>query len=422
MSTFKKTAKQVEAILLLAASYMCALYGGSRSGKTFIIIYALIVRASKTQSRHVVIRKTFNAVKRAIVFDTLPKVMNLCFPKLTYELNKTDWFITLPNGSEIWFAGLDDKKRAEKILGMEFSTIYFNEASELDYSSIQIAISRLAQKNSLTKRVWFDFNPPTKSHWSYWLFIKKLDPLENEPLEEPEMYSHLLMNPTDNMANLDENYLKILERMPKEDRDRFMKGLFAESSDGQAYYAFDREIHVADTVKTPGTMFIGMDFNVSPMTATIVQYVNNTFYFHDEFFLGEKGSSDTYKMAHALKKAGYTGCKVIPDSTGANRKTSGKSDHLILNENGFTVMPTRNPFVTDRVNNVNRILSDNRVVINPKCKKLINDLEKVSWKSGNLDQKTDTMLTHISDGMGYVLWKLDPITYSTGKRTHSERR
>lgn len=419
IALFKKTAKQVEAVILLAKVFMCALYGGSRSGKTFILIYALIVRGSKVKSRHVVIRKTFNAVKRAIVFDTFPKVMALCFPKLPYELNKTDWFVTFPNGTEIWFAGLDDKKRAEKILGMEFSTIYFNEASELDYSSIQIAISRLAEKNTLTKRIFFDFNPPVKSHWSYWLFIKKLDPIENEPLDEPELYGHLLMNPHDNVDNIDENYLKILERMPEKDRERFLLGLFGDSDDGSVYYAFDRQRHVKETKKVPGTIFVTMDFNVNPMTASIMQYYNNTFYFHDEVFLP---NSDTYKMCDTLIRMGYKGAKIIPDSTGANRKTSGKSDHDILKDNGFTVMPTYNPFVTDRVNNANRLFTDNRVIINPKCKKLINDFEKVVWKNNKIDQKTDTDLSHCSDNATYGLWKLDPITGKLGMRTHTEKR
>lgn len=351
--------------------------------------------------------------------DTLPKVMQLCFPDLRYKQNKTDYYITLPNGSEIWLCGLDDAKRAEKILGMEFSTLYFNEASELDYSSVQIAISRLAEKNLLTKRIWYDFNPPTKKHWSYWLFIKKLDPLENEPLDNPEDYGYLMINPKDNLENIDEEYIKILERMPEKDRQRFLEGLFVDSDDGSAYYAFDREKHVGPTKPFRGSVFINMDFNVNPMTATIMQCVNNTFYFHDEVF---QENSDTYKMSAELIAKGYKGCSVIPDSTGGNRKTSGKSDHLILKEAGFSVVSTYNPFVSDRVNNVNRILTANRVIINPKCKKLINDLEKVSFKNNKLDQITDKMLTHISDGMGYGLWKLDPITNHNGLRTHSQRK
>lgn len=332
--------------------------------------------------------------------------MAVCFPNLPYEQNRTDWFITLPNGSEIWFGGLDDAKRSEKILGMEFSTIYFNEASELDYSSIQIAISRLAEKNILKKRLFFDFNPPTKSHWSYQLFIKKLDPIESEPLDDPDDYAHLLMNPMDNIDNLDPQYLKILQKMPEKDRQRFLEGLFSDSSDGQVYYSFIREKHVKSIKPYSGTVFIGMDFNVDPLSAVVIYYDNVTFFVLDEIFLR---NSDTFKMVNELNSRGYRGARIIPDSTASNRKTSGMSDVDILEQAGFVVESTRNPFVMDRTNNINRLFQENRIVIDPKCKKLIGDLEKVVWKDGKLDQKTDPMLTHISDALGYGCWFLDPI-------------
>jgi len=338
--------------------------------------------------------------------DTFPKVLAICFPNLPVKWNKTDYFVTFPNGSEIWLCGLDDS-RVEKILGMEFSTEYFNEASELNYSAIQLVLSRLAEKNSLKKRVWFDFNPPAKNHWSYWLFIKGLDPIESEPLKNPHEYGHILMNPKDNIDNIDEDYLNILEAMPQKDRERFLEGLFSDSSDGSAYYAFNRELHVREERPQGAQIYFGMDFNVSPMTCVIGQYINDTFYIHDEVFLP---NSDTYKMVNKLKEKGYTGGVVIPDSTGANRKTSGKSDHQILKEAGFTIPRVFNPFVTDRVNNVNRLLMANRIIINPKCKKLIGDLEKVTWKNESLDQKGASKdLTHISDALGYFCWKLDSI-------------
>lgn len=330
--------------------------------------------------------------------------MSICFPDLPVKWNKTDYYITLPNGSEIWLAGLDDS-RVEKILGMEFSTIYFNEASELDYQPMQTVISRLAQKNNLKKKIFFDFNPPNKTHWSYWLFIKKLDPIDDEPLDNADEYGYLLINPKDNLENIDPEYLKILERMPQADRERFLEGKFSDNSDGQAYYSFNREIHVKEIKRTQGQVFVGMDFNVQPMTAVVCQVVNNKFYIFDEVYLN---NSDTFKMVAELKKRNYFGT-CIPDSTGKNRKTSGKSDHLILKEAGFQIPSVRNPFVTDRVNNVNRLFTDNRIIIDPRCKKLINDLEKVSWKDNKLDQKTDPNLTHISDAMGYLTWWLDPL-------------
>lgn len=409
--SFSKTPKQIEAINLLASKKYAALYGGSRSGKTFILIYALIVRASRFKSRHAIVRLTFASVKRSIWLDTLPKVLQICFPDLPVKWNKTDYYITLPNGSEIWLAGLDNS-RVEKILGMEFSTIYFNEASELDYSSIQIVLSRLAQRNDLIKRVWFDFNPPSKTHWSYWLFIKHLNPIDDEPIDNANEYGYLLMNPKDNLDNIDPEYLKLLEKMPLKDRERFLEGKFSDSSDGAAYYSFNRDKNTGSIKRSAGSIHVGVDFNVSPFCACIASYVNGRLEVFDEIYL-EVG--DTYKFCNEMIKRGYGGALLYPDSTGKNRKTSGKSDFDILKEAGFTIVRTQNPFVNDRVNNINRLFSNNEIIIDTKrCKKLIADLIKVKWRDNKLDQKTKNengfTNTHPSDALGYLAWKLKPIT------------
>lgn len=404
---FSKTSKQVQAIDLLGDPVIrhIGLFGGSRSGKTFILIYAIIVRASKVRSRHLIIRSTFNSIKRSIWLDTMPKVLSLCFPNLKYSMNKTDYILELANGSQIMIAGLDTGDRVEKILGSEFTTIYFNECSQIEYSSMQIVISRLAEKNTVKKKVYYDFNPPTKSHWSYYLFIKKIDPIEDVPLENAEQYGSLLMNPSDNLDNIDDEYINLLKRMPEKDRKRFLEGEFNDESEGQAYYGF-RDEFVKETVRHPGTLFTAHDFNVNPMSALVFQYIDNKFYIHDEIFLP---NSDTYKMCAEMKNRNYVGVEAIPDSTGVNRKTSGKSDFDIMKEHGIKILTTHNPYVRDRVNNVNRLLSDGKIIINPKCKKLINDLHKVVWRDNGLYDGEDGMLTHISDCLGYACWKLDPI-------------
>ena len=417
---FRKTEKQKEAVRVLnGPAKNINLKGGSRSGKTFIIARNIIIRACKIKSRHVALRLNFNHAKRSLWLDTFPKVFALCFPDLPVKSNKTDYYYTFPNGSEIWIGGLDDKERVEKILGTEYSTAWINEASQVDYSSIQIVKTRLAEKNSLIKKVYFDMNPPRKSHWSYWLFEKKIDPIDEVPLSDPDNYATLLMNPKDNLENIDSEYLEMLSKMPEKERLRFMEGLYTDESDGQVYYAFRREEHVCEFERKPGSIFIGMDFNVDPMTAVIGQYYDKTFWILDEFFLN---NSDTYKMADELKRKNYAGGKVIPDSTGRNRKTSGQSDFQILREAGFTIESTHNPFVSDRVNNVNRLFQAGRIKIHPRCRKLINDMEKVVWKNNELDQSgTNKHLTHISDALGYLVWKLDPFNGPAMQIYSSER-
>ena len=329
--------------------------------------------------------------------------------------NNSDYYLLFPNGSEIWFSGLDNADRTEKILGKEYSTIFFNECSQLSLESINIAKTRLAEKNTLSKKIYYDQNPPSKRHWSYWLFEKGFDPLAEEEVDKSD-YVSILMNPSDNIANIDEDYLNLLKKMPEKDRDRFLYGKYVDADDGQVYYSFSREDHVKEFDLPHGATWVGMDFNVDPMTAVLCKIADDVVYVYDEIF---QRNSDTPKLAKELKtKNKGRQIYVAPDSTAKNRKTSGKSDLAILRElfGSNAILPTRNPFVTDRVNNLNRLFQEKRVHIHPRCKKLINDLEKVFWSGNQLDQKTDPLLTHISDALGYITWKQFPYTGSgTGR-------
>jgi len=225
-----KTPKQHEAISILTGPQRnVLLYGGSRSGKTAIFIYSILVRACKFKSRHVILRKSFNHVKTSIWHDTLPKVAELA--KVPYHENKSDWFYEFRNGSQIWIGGLDDRERTEKILGSEYSTIYFNEASQLTYESVNLARTRLAEKSGLVNKAYYDCNPPTKSHWLYKLFMKGIDPITKEQINT-EDYISMLMNPVDNIQNLTNDYISTLEGLPKRQRQRFLDGLFLEDIEG----------------------------------------------------------------------------------------------------------------------------------------------------------------------------------------------
>jgi hypothetical protein len=344
--------------------------------------------------------------------------MNICFPDLKVRYNKTDYIVYFPNQSEIHFVGLDEGPRTEKLLGLEFSSVYFNEASELDYSPIQLVVSRLAEKNALKKKVYFDFNPPSKVSWSYYLFIKKLDPVDEIPLAEPSAYNSLKMNPVDNLENIDSEYISLLEKMPKKERERFLEGEFGDESMGQVYYSFRLDDHVKPFEKMSGTLFSSHDFNIFPMTALVSYYIDSTFYIYDEIWLE---NSDTYKMCDELKKRGYSGTTAIPDSSAGNRKTSGKSDLDIMREAGMTILSTRNPFQKDRTNNCNRLFQQNKIIIHPRCKKLINDLSKVSWKDNKIDPGPQKTLGHITDCLSYLTWKLDPIQGHIQKYSMSPR-
>lgn len=246
--TFALTDKQLEAMRVLAGQARhIMLFGGSRSGKTFLLVRAVIMRALKAPgSRHAILRYRFNHVKASIVLDTFPRVMALCFPGVAMRMDKTDWYAAFDNGAQIWFGGLDDPARSEKILGQEYVTIYLNECSQIPLASRGIAVTRLAQSveqlvvnrdpADLRPRMYYDCNPPSKAHWSYQMFIQRRDPETKNALRDSENYASCRLNPTDNLANLSDGYIDTLQGLSARLRKRFLDGEFADATPNALFF------------------------------------------------------------------------------------------------------------------------------------------------------------------------------------------
>jgi PBSX family phage terminase large subunit len=266
--SFNRTEKQAEAIELLSTDATnCALFGGSGSGKTFVALYALCVRALRVKSTHCIIRSTQRDCRQKIAMDMFPCVLNACFPGVFQkdDMNRTDWFYVFPNGSRIWFYGIDGDG-IDKILGPSYATYLFEECSELDWPLVQKALTRLRQKTDLRVKAYYTFNPPQKSHWTYRVFIEEMDPVENAPLRNPANYCHLLMNPHDNLENLDDNYLQLLEGLSKRERDRFLWGKFGEPDQGNLFHPdwiYHNRIDKKDMPREFERVAIGVDPAVS---------------------------------------------------------------------------------------------------------------------------------------------------------------
>lgn len=240
-SAFALTAKQAEQrnAAASAATHVLA-YGGSRSGKTFGFCYCVATRAiSAPNSRHMIARLHSIDVRQAVMMDTWPAMMRAAYPNVRWDQNKSDQFVTLPNGSEVWFLGLDDKERVEKVLGKEFATIYPNECSQIAFDTITTLRTRLAQSATkvdgrpLALKAYYDLNPVGRSHWTYLEFVKGLRPDNRLPVEDgTRAWVHL--NPRDN-PHLPAAYLKELDALPERQRKRFSEGEYQSDFPGSLW-------------------------------------------------------------------------------------------------------------------------------------------------------------------------------------------
>lgn len=232
--TFQLTARQEQARQLMRGSqrHTC-LVGGARSGKTFLLVRQVLTRAIRAEkSRHAILRYRFNAVRASVWLDTLPKVAATFPVPVVLHPKRQDGYVELDNGSQIWMSGLDEKERVDKILGQEYSTLFFNECSQIPYASVLTARTRLAQNIGLPLKAFYDLNPTGKGHWTNRLFGEHRDPQTLKALSDPDQYKRMFLNPRDNAENLPAGYLGELEGLPDRQRRRFYEGVYVDEVDG----------------------------------------------------------------------------------------------------------------------------------------------------------------------------------------------
>jgi hypothetical protein len=184
-----------------------------------------------------------------------------------------------------------------------------------------------------------------------------------------------------------------------------------ESYEGRVIYAFSRAKHVRPCAYDPSLpVEIGMDFNVNPMTAVIIQPHGK-----EDWQIGEIviPTSNTNDMATEIRRkfgrGGNVGhITVYPDPAGAQRRTSaqGKTDISILREEGFRVVAmSSHPLVRDRVNVTNGRFEaadgTESLFVDPSCSKSIECYERLVYKEGTSDPDKSTGHDHGVDALGY---------------------
>lgn len=192
---------------------------------------------------------------------------------------------------------------------------------------------------------------------------------------------------------------------------------------GLIYYAFSRELSVVDIDDAGGTLHIGMDFNLDPMSAVICLRHGQDLLAIDEIVMY---GSNTDEMVAEIKER-YPNRHIIiyPDPASRQRKTSagGRTDLSILQNAGFSVkVKKQHPLVRDRINAVNSRLQagngERHLFVSPKCRQTIKSLERQTYKEGTSQPNKDGF-DHMNDALGYLVEYMFPIRteYNTTQPT-----
>jgi PBSX family phage terminase large subunit len=281
-AVFKPTTVQRKALgLVKGGAKHILLFGGSRSGKTTVLVMVIIYRAlCYAGSRHLICRYRAKDARSSVLRETLLPWLTNTVGSSSFSYLAHESMVTLFNGSEIWIGGLGDREQADKILGHEYNTIYFNEISQLSYAAVTTAYSRLAMRVPGCRNLFlYDCNPGSPLHWAYRIFIRKQQFLNGEPLVKPELYASMIVNPADNAEHLPDDYITdVLDAMPEKQKARFKDGSWVKAV-GVIYELFDETmiLKAADMPVHYERVAAGQDFGLN-ITNVKIGWLNESIY------------------------------------------------------------------------------------------------------------------------------------------------
>lgn len=336
---------------------------------------------------------TYKLAKKTII-PTLKEIATRSDISLIH--NKTDNEFKIDNWDGYFWIGSGDDPDSLRGPNLAWAGIDEPFIQSIDVFEQMLARVRHPQA---AHRELFLTGTPEELNWGYDLAMN----------DEGRYDVGLVRGRTKNNKHLPKEFYDTLySAYSKEMVDAYLEGEFVNLKQGRAYKPFKRDIHVKHVDYTGLRVGAGLDFNVDHMSAEIFAEGNGWVHFFDEIRLK---NSNSFELSEELARK-YPGIRVYPDVTGKSRKSSStKSDHQIFREAGFTVVYNgeSNPPVMDRVNSINEMLIKENFSIEPNtCYYLLTDLERVVFKSGDLDKTSDESLTHASDAAGYAVHYLYP--------------
>ena len=382
--------------IFVSTSRFVSVVAGRRFGKTFLSTGKLLEQAIKSPNRNVwYVAPTYGAAKE-IAWDMLIASIP---PEYIAKTNETSLTLRLINGSVIALKGAE---KPNNLRGRALDFVVLDEFADMRpeawYEVLRPSLSD-RQGGAL-----FIGTPKGRNHF-YDLWAKAKDGAKdwqsfqyttlqggNVPPEEVEAAR----------ADLDERTFQ------QEYEAAFV------TYQGLIYYGFSREDSVLDIGDDNGTLHIGMDFNLDPMSAVICIRKGGKLYAIDEIVM--YGSNTDEMVAEIKDRYGNRNIIIYPDPASRQRKTSagGRTDLSILQNAGFSVKAKNShALVRDRINAVNsRLLSGDgkrHLFVSPKCKQTIKSLERQTYKEGTSVPNKDDGFDHMNDALGYLIEYLFPV-------------
>ena len=389
------------------------LIAGFGSGKTHVFLHKTFCnhiskKNNKGVSKGWIVYPTYDLADDLFVqpFSELLRNKGISF---TYNIAKHR-FVTSYGTIKLY-----QLQKPQRIIGAELTYIGFDEFDVESYKNCDIAFKKaIGRMRGAEDCEIYIVSTPEGYHYCHKIFV-----------EDAGDDRFMVHGKTKDNKYLPDSYIKLMESTYDDKLlQAYMNGEFTNLQQGSTYYGFNREKHTGQCQYNPSLPIrIGMDWNVDPLCAVVWQqhYQKPNIRVVNEIALHHAGEGDllTQRMCDTIKDLYPRSiCMAYPDATGSARNSSAQySDIDIVRRNGIKVNVAHiNPRVVNRVNAMNKQLSEDNILIDKSCKMLIGDLEKVTNRQGTRDiDKSNKNLTHMSDAFGFAItWEYPVIKPSIG--------
>ena len=366
-------------------------YGGAGSGKSHFIAQRLVYKALKDTRKILVLRKV-NRTTKASTFQLLLDTLNQ-FGILNYcVINRTDFSITLPTGSQFLCMGLDDPEKIKSITGL--TDAWLEEATEFSLDDFSQVNLRVRDPKAENQEIILSLNPVSKANWCYLHFFA-----ENPELDEFRKTVRIVHTTYKDNPHLPEAYVQALLMM-KATNEVYYKiyalGEFG-SLDKLIYNNWQKMDFDPDTIK--GKLLCGLDFGYTndptAFTASILVENERRIYIFKEW--GGTGYLNN-AIADQIKEMGFAKSIICADS--AEQKSIDEIKRLGISR--------IKPCVKGKGSVLQGIqkLQQYELIVHPSCENVIEELENYAWKK---DKQTNEYINEPAEGFDHYM---DSLRYS----------
>ena len=405
------------------------------------------------RSRWAIIRNTNPQLRTTTIKTWLDWFPEHVWGKFNWSVPYTHKIQTHDLDIEVIFLALDRPEDVKKLLSLEVTGVWVNEAREVSKSIIDAASMRVGRFPSMEDGggTWAglicDTNAPEEDHWwpimsgevpvpdhiakeeakmlvkpNNWQFFTQPSGMVEKKDNEGNVLEYIKNSKAENITNMREDYYpNIVQGKTKSWIDVYVMNKLGSIQDGKPIYPmFAPDVHVAKEeipVAASIPVYIGIDFGLTP-ACVFGQKIRGRWLILQEIVAFDMGIVKFSEILRQELATRYSMCEAIifGDPAGDFRaQTDESTPFQILRGAGLLARPAPSNDVSLRLESVqsplNRMIEgQSGLLIDPRCRNIIKGFEggyqyrRLQVSGERFDDKPEkNHYSHIHDALQYLM-------------------